>query len=88
MVSFLAGQGLAFFHVPRLSSFDLVHFGHFNALRQAKKLGDYLIVGIHSDGKCMPGCSAAELSISCMGFLAAEEIAVNKGPPVMSEEER
>lgn len=29
--------------------FDMVHFGHFNALRQAKKLGDYLIVGVHND---------------------------------------
>ncbi|CAH8607417.1 unnamed protein product [Schistosoma margrebowiei] len=29
--------------------FDLVHFGHANALRQAKSLGDQLIVGIHSD---------------------------------------
>ncbi|KAF5399762.1 Ethanolamine-phosphate cytidylyltransferase [Paragonimus heterotremus] len=29
--------------------FDLVHFGHANALRQAKALGDQLIVGVHSD---------------------------------------
>ena len=29
----------------------MCHFGHFNALRQAKKLGDYLIVGVHTDGK-------------------------------------
>jgi len=29
--------------------FDMVHFGHANSLRQSKKLGDYLIVGIHSD---------------------------------------
>jgi len=29
--------------------FDLVHFGHANALRQAKSLGDYLVVGVHSD---------------------------------------
>lgn len=33
-----------------LLSFDMVHFGHANALRQAKALGDVLIVGIHSDG--------------------------------------
>lgn len=29
--------------------FDMVHFGHANALRQAKKLGTKLIVGVHSD---------------------------------------
>lgn len=46
--------------------FDLAHFGHANSLRQAKKMGDYLIVGVHSD----------------------EEVLKNKGPPVMTEEER
>ena len=30
-------------------SYDMVHFGHANQLRQAKAMGDYLIVGIHSD---------------------------------------
>jgi len=29
--------------------FDGMHYGHANALRQAKELGDYLVVGIHSD---------------------------------------
>jgi len=29
--------------------FDMVHFGHANALRQAKMLGTKLIVGVHSD---------------------------------------
>ncbi|CAG0895191.1 unnamed protein product, partial [Cyprideis torosa] len=29
--------------------YDMVHFGHANFLRQAKSLGDYLIVGVHSD---------------------------------------
>ncbi|CAH1793347.1 unnamed protein product [Owenia fusiformis] len=29
--------------------FDMVHFGHANALRQGKRMGDYLIVGVHSD---------------------------------------
>jgi len=29
--------------------FDMVHFGHANALRQAKGLGTKLIVGVHSD---------------------------------------
>lgn len=29
--------------------FDLMHFGHANALRQAKAMGDVLVVGVHSD---------------------------------------
>ncbi|XP_013411152.1 ethanolamine-phosphate cytidylyltransferase isoform X1 [Lingula anatina] len=29
--------------------FDMVHFGHANALRQGKMMGDYLIAGVHSD---------------------------------------
>ena len=28
----------------------MVHFGHANACRQAKQMGSYLIVGVHSDG--------------------------------------
>lgn len=29
--------------------YDMVHFGHANALRQAKALGDRLVVGVHND---------------------------------------
>ncbi|CAI8619662.1 unnamed protein product [Vicia faba] len=46
--------------------FDLMHYGHANALRQAKALGDELVVGLVSD----------------------EEIVANKGPPVLSMDER
>lgn len=46
--------------------FDLMHYGHANALRQAKALGDELVVGVVSD----------------------EEIVANKGPPVLSMDER
>jgi len=44
----------------------MVHYGHANQLRQSKQMGDYLIVGVHTD----------------------EEIAVHKGPPVFTQEER
>lgn len=46
--------------------FDVMHLGHANALRQAKALGDILVVGV---------CSHSE-------------IVRNKGPPVMSDDER
>ncbi|CAN8008011.1 unnamed protein product [Ixodes pacificus] len=29
--------------------YDMVHFGHANQLRQAKAMGDYLVVGVHTD---------------------------------------
>ena len=29
--------------------FDIIHSGHFNAIRQAKKLGDILVVGVNAD---------------------------------------
>ncbi|PNJ87290.1 PCYT2 isoform 18, partial [Pongo abelii] len=28
----------------------MVHYGHSNQLRQARAMGDYLIVGVHTDG--------------------------------------
>jgi bifunctional ADP-heptose synthase (sugar kinase/adenylyltransferase) len=28
----------------------MMHFGHANSLRQAKLMGDYLVVGVHTDG--------------------------------------
>ncbi|XP_066155003.1 ethanolamine-phosphate cytidylyltransferase isoform X1 [Euwallacea fornicatus] len=31
--------------------YDMVHFGHANSLRQAKALGDYLVVGVHNDAE-------------------------------------
>lgn len=31
-------------------SYDMVHYGHSNQLRQAKAMGDHLIAGVHTDG--------------------------------------
>ena len=36
-------------HVWSDGCFDLVHFGHANQMRQAKEMGQYLYVGVHSD---------------------------------------
>lgn len=33
--------------------FDLMHSGHFNAMRQAKQLGDELVIGMVSDEDCI-----------------------------------
>jgi ethanolamine-phosphate cytidylyltransferase len=33
--------------------YDMMHFGHANSLRQAKAMGDYLIVGVHTDAEIM-----------------------------------
>lgn len=38
------------FHL-RPHSYDMVHYGHSNQLRQAKAMGDYLMVGVHTDGR-------------------------------------
>ena len=44
----------------------MVHYGHANALRQAKEICDILVVGCHSDAA----------------------ILANKGPTLMTEDER
>lgn len=33
-------------------TFDLLHYGHINLLERARKLGDYLIVGLSTDEFC------------------------------------
>lgn len=48
----------------------MVHYGHSNQLRQARAMGDYLIVGVHTDGKvwaAMPGTYSNQLSLQGAG---------------------
>ena len=33
---------------------DLFHYGHIGLLRQARALGDYLLVGVHADDAVLP----------------------------------
>ena len=74
-------------------SYDMVHFGHANSLRQAKAMGDYLIVGVHNDEEitkhkgmmihffdCIIFCHLLINYFSHFLFIA--------GPPVFTEEER
>ncbi|MGH0119428.1 UNVERIFIED_CONTAM: hypothetical protein FKN15_024171 [Acipenser sinensis] len=35
--------------IPAYDNYDMVHYGHSNQLRQAHAMGDYLIVGVHTD---------------------------------------
>lgn len=68
----------------------MVHYGHFNALRQAKKLGDVLVVGVHSDGNHAAPAHLATRKKNHFSYLLffLEDIALHKGPPVMTEQER
>jgi ethanolamine-phosphate cytidylyltransferase len=63
-------------------SYDMVHFGHANACRQAKLMGTYLIVGVHSDGLYLI------FNKSLFNYISLAEITKHKGPPVFNEQER
>jgi ethanolamine-phosphate cytidylyltransferase len=42
--------------------FDLIHSGHYNAIRQAKLLGDVLVVGVNSDAEILKNKGPAVLN--------------------------
>jgi len=50
-------------------AFDLFHIGHVEALKHAKSLGTYLIVGIHEDA-----VSSGVAGLYCVreGFMCAD----------------
>ena len=67
---------------------DLFHFGHVRYLEQARALGDYLVVGIHSDAtvasyKRSPVMSMEERSASVRGCRFVDEV-VTDAPLVIT----
>ena len=61
---------------------DLFHYGHVNFLRQARKHGDFLLVGVHADEAVMvykrrPIFSMEERVASVEGCRWADEVVAN-----------
>jgi len=71
--------------------FDLTHFGHTNAFRQARALGDYLIVGVNSDESvaqakgAMPVLTDEERQCAVAACRFVDEV-LPASPYVMSED--
>lgn len=70
--------------------FDLMHYGHANALRQAKALGDELVVGVVSDeeiiaNKGPPVLSMGERLVLVSGLKWVDEV-ITDAPYAITEE--
>uniref|UniRef100_A0A915DYL8 ethanolamine-phosphate cytidylyltransferase n=1 Tax=Ditylenchus dipsaci TaxID=166011 RepID=A0A915DYL8_9BILA len=73
-------------------SFDLFHIGHLCFLEEAKKLGDYLIVGIYSDqvvneyrGQNYPIMTLHERVLSVLSFKPVSEVVIGAPYSVTQE---
>ncbi|ANQ09954.1 Ethanolamine-phosphate cytidylyltransferase [Plasmodium coatneyi] len=72
-------------------SFDIFHIGHLKILENAKKLGDYLIVGMHSDevvrrmkGKHFPVVSLLERTLNVLAMKVVDDVVIG-APWLISE---
>jgi len=71
--------------------FDMMHFGHANMLRQARALGDYLVVGVNSTASVVKEKGTAPVMTDEERFLAvsackwADEV-IKDTPYVMDSE--
>ena len=79
---------LSFFASVLVCSYDLIHYGHANNMRQSKAFGTVLVVGVHGDGSTFSLDLKLVIQFRRHCFLVLEEITRNKGPPVMNERER
>eukprot|EP01031_Cornospumella_fuschlensis_P038654 gene38654-46989_t len=71
-------------------AFDMMHYGHMNAFRQARALGTYLIAGVNSDEtitqcKGKPICSEAERLETVRGCKWVDEVV--EGVPYVLDEQ-
>ena len=57
-------------------AFDMMHYGHMNAFRQAKALGTYLVVGVNDD-KSITACKGAP-PVMNDGMLFTHSVIENK----------